>query len=171
MATATRTTVAGLFRSRDEAERAIRDLRAAGFRDEEIGMVARTDSGKIERTTGSGESMAEEGAAAGALAGAGIGVAIGFGVLSGVIPVVGPAIFAGTLGTILSNAAAGAAIAGVAGALIGFGIPEEDARYYESEVRAGRYLVTVDANGRASEAWAVMNRHGGYNRTDPAPVM
>jgi len=171
MATATRTTVAGLFRTRAEVERALRDLRAAGFRDDEIGLVARTESGTVERTTASGDSMAEEGGAAGAIAGAGIGVAIGFGVLAGAIPVVGPAIAGGTLGVILSNAVAGAAVIGIAGALIGWGIPEEDAQYYEGEVKAGRYLVTVDANGRAAEAWSILNRHGGYNRANPAPVM
>src|SRR4051812_49948947 len=37
----------------------------------------------------------------------------------------------------------GAAIAGIAGALIGWGIPEEDAKYYEGEVQAGRYLALV----------------------------
>lgn len=171
MATATRTTVAGLFQTRTGAERAIRDLRAAGFRDGEIGLVARSESGEIERTTASGDTMAEEGGAAGAIAGAGVGVAIGFGVLAGVVPVVGPAIAGGTLGVILSNAVAGAAVIGIAGALIGWGIPEEDAQYYEGEVKAGRYLVTVDANGRAAEAWSILNRHGGYNRANPAPVM
>lgn len=171
MAIATRTTVAGLFRSREEADRAVRDLRAAGFGDSEIGIVARTETGKVERTTAGGETMAEEGAAAGAIAGAGVGAAIGFGVLANVIPVIGPAIVGGTLGVILSNAVAGAAVAGLVGALIGFGIPEEDARYYEGEVKAGRYLVTVHADDRAPEAWDILNRHGGYNRANPAPVM
>jgi len=171
MTTATRTTVAGLFRTRAGAEQAIRDLRAAGFQDDEIGLVARRESGEVERTTGSGDTMAEEGGAAGAIAGAGIGAAIGFGVLAGAVPVIGPALVGGTLGVILSNAVAGAAVIGVAGALIGWGIPEEDARYYEGEVKAGRYLVTVDANGRASDAWSILNRHGGYNRANPAPVM
>ena len=40
---------------------------------------------------------------------------IGLGVVSGVVPVIGPAIAAGTLGVILSNAAAGAAVAALAG--------------------------------------------------------
>jgi len=171
MATATRTTVAGVFRSRPEAVQAVRDLQAAGFDENAIGLVARNDSGTIERTTASGETMAEEGAAAGAIAGAGVGTAIGFGVLAGVVPVIGPAIVAGTLGTIITNAVAGAAVAGLVGALIGFGIPEEDARYYEGEVKAGRYLVTVEADDRAAEAWAILDRNGGYNRASPAPVM
>src|SRR4051812_50208136 len=37
----------------------------------------------------------------------------------------------------------GAAIAGIAGALIGWGIPEEDAKYYEGEVAAGLHLALV----------------------------
>jgi len=96
-------------------------------------------------------------------AGAGIGGLIGLGVLSGVLPVIGPAIAAGTLGVILSNVAAGGAIVGIIGALIGMGIPEEEANYYEGEVKAGRYLVTVHAGSRNAEAWEIMHRHGAYS--------
>ena len=60
--------------------------------------------------------------------------------LSGVVPVIGPAIAGGTLGIILSNAAAGAAVAGLAGALIGYGIPEDDAQYYHQEFESGTRL-------------------------------
>jgi len=80
-----------------------------------------------------------------------------------VIPVVGPVLALGTLGTILLNAAGGAAIAGIAGALIGWGIPEEDARYYEGEVNAGRYLVTVEC-GQGDDARDLLYRHGGHDR-------
>ena len=57
-----------------------------------------------------------------------------------------------------------------AGALIGWGVPEEDAKYYESEVSAGRYLVTVDAGDRSDDAYGVFTRHGGYDRAG-APKM
>jgi hypothetical protein len=75
--------------------------------------------------------------------------------------VVGPAIAAGTLGVIISNAAAGAGIAGVAGALIGAGIPEDEARYYDGEFQAGKTVVTVMADGRYAEALAIMRRNDG----------
>ena len=55
--------------------------------------------------------------------------------LAGVIPVIGPAIAGGTLGIMLSNAAAGAGIAGLIGALVGAGIPEYEATYYQDELR------------------------------------
>lgn len=165
----TASTVVGVFRNRVQAEDAIAELRRSGFQDSQIGLVARTDNGDIQRTDGAGETMAGEGAVAGAVAGAGIGGLVGLGVISGVIPVVGPAIAAGTLGVILTNALGGAAIAGLVGALVGFGIPEDDARYYESEVKGGRYLVTVDAGDRYNEAWSILDRFGAYNRsTAPA---
>ena len=47
------------------------------------------------------------------------------------------------MGVLLSNAAAGAAVAGLAGALIGYGIPEDEAKYYQGEFEAGRTIVTV----------------------------
>jgi uncharacterized protein (TIGR02271 family) len=159
-------TVVGVFATRAEAEAAVRDLRAAGFKDEHIGLIGRNAAGKLEDE--SGETYAEEGAATGAIAGAGAGALVGLGVLAGVIPAIGPAIVAGTLGTILTNAVGGAAIAGLAGALIGWGIPEEDAAFYESEVKAGRFLVTVDAGSRADEARAIIRRHGGYDRSGAA---
>jgi len=93
------------------------------------------------------------------------------GVLAGVIPVVGPAIAAGTLGVILSNAAAGAGIVGVAGALIGAGLPEHEANYYDKEFEAGRTIVTVTADGQSDQATAILRRYGAYdvsNRSDLA---
>ena len=104
-------------------------------------------------------------AAIGAAARAAGGAAIGVGVLAGVIPVIGPILAIGTLGTVLLNAVGGAAIAGLTGALIGWGIPEEDAKYYEAEVKAGRYLVTVNQSNRTDDRKAVFTRYGGYDRT------
>ena len=157
-------TVVGVFQTRAAAQDAILELQRAGFADNTIGMIARNDRGEVV-TEKAGETMAEEGLAAGAVIGAGAGVAVGLGVLAGTIPVIGPVLAVGTLGTILLNAAAGAAVIGLVGALVGLGIPEEDARYYEDEVKGGRFLVTVDAGDRDAEAWAILHRAGGHNRT------
>jgi uncharacterized protein (TIGR02271 family) len=67
-----------------------------------------------------------------------VGALWGLGILAGVLPAIGPAIAGGTLAAILSSAAAGAATAGIAGTLIGLGIPEDEANYYHQEFRAGR---------------------------------
>ena len=59
-------------------------------------------------------------------------------------------------------------------ALVGLGIPEEDARFYEDEVKGGRFLVTVDAGEREAEAWAILRRCGAHSRAygtaEPATV-
>ena len=161
-------TKVGVFATKAAAEKAVADIRELGYRDDQIGLVARDASGNTVKTDGAGETNAAEGAAIGAAAGAGVGGLVGLGILSGVIPVIGPVLAIGTLGTILLNAAGGAAIAGLAGALVGWGIPDEDAKFYESEVQAGRYLVTVDC-GERTDAHVVFARHGGYDRaTAPA---
>jgi hypothetical protein len=135
--------VVGVFETKARAEQAIAELKAAGFDDDKIGMVYRDHEGKTVKTGAADDTYAEEGAGIGAIAGAAGGAAVGAGILAGVIPVIGPALALGTLGTILVNAAGGAAIVGLAGALIGWGIPEEDASFYEGEVKSGRFLVTV----------------------------
>ncbi|MBP3957440.1 YsnF/AvaK domain-containing protein [Gemmata sp. G18] len=154
----------GVFESKARAEQAIADLRAAGFEESKIGMVYRDAAGKTVKTGAADETHAEEGAIAGALAGATGGALVGAGILAGVIPVIGPVLALGTLGTVLVNAAGGAALIGLAGALVGWGIPEEDAEFYEREVENGRYLVTVDANGRGLEARDIMHRRSGFDR-------
>ena len=50
-------------------------------------------------------------------------------------------------------------------ALIGWGIPEEDAKYYEAEVRRPVDLVSVEPGNRTDDPKAVFTRYGGYDRT------
>jgi uncharacterized protein (TIGR02271 family) len=164
MASTRKATIVGVFEDRARADQAIRDLRAAGFRDDQIGVASgRGETDTWAETKESGETHADTGALTGALTGAGLGALAGLGILAGIIPVVGPAIVGGTLGVILTNAAAGAGLAGLAGALIGAGVPEEEATYYEGELKSGRTIVTVHANGRAAEARSILTRHGAYD--------
>ncbi len=107
-------TVVGVFEDRTRADQAVAELKKAGFRDDQIGVAMRGNE-ELGVTDGTSDTYAEEGTITGILTGLGLGTLAGLGVLSGVIPVIGPAIAAGTLGVILSNAAAGAAVAGVAG--------------------------------------------------------
>jgi hypothetical protein len=172
MAVGTSTTVVGVFSDRNQADKAIDDLRDAGFTSAQIGVAARGDSAgpvsrDLEDDDDANEEAAEDagqGAVAGAAAGAGVGGLIGLGVISGMIPVIGPAIAGGTLGIILSNAAAGAGVAGLAGALIGWGTSEEDATYYESEFKSGKTIVTVAPGAREAEAKAIISRYGAVSR-------
>jgi len=159
-----RATAVGVFSDHASADHAVVELKKAGFRDDQIGVT-----GKDWRPKGTAKETgnhAGEGAAVGIAAGAGAGALVGLGVLSGIIPVIGPAIAAGTLGVILSNAAGGAAIAGLVGALIGMGVPEDEAKLYQEELESGRFIVTVKADGRFDDAMTILRRHGGYERSN-----
>lgn len=135
MQSTSNSTVVGVFEHSADAERALGDLRDAGFTEAQIGVTRRSET--APRNEGSDDaSEVGTGAAAGAVTGLGLGALAGLGVLSGMVPVIGPAIAGGTLGVILSNAAAGAGVAGLIGALVGAGIPEHEAAYYQEEVVA-----------------------------------
>lgn len=58
---------------------------------------------------------------------------------------------------------------GIAGNLTDTGVSEGDARYYQQEYEAGRFIVTVRANGRKQEALDTLRRYGAYDafKRDP----
>jgi uncharacterized protein (TIGR02271 family) len=150
-------TVVGLFRDTAQAEEAIRDLKAAGFSDREIGVIMQDRDEQRRLATDTG-TKAGEGAATGAVSGGVLGGIVGLlaGVGALVIPGVGPIVAGGALASTLAGAGIGAAAGGLIGALIGMGIPEEDARYYESGLREGGILVTVEAGANVAEARRIL---------------
>jgi hypothetical protein len=143
----------------------VAELRHAGFRDDQIGVIARNVA--AARDTDDEDLVADnyagEGAATGIAAGAGLGALWGMGIIASVMPVLGPAIAGGALATILTSAVAGAAAAGLAGALVGMGIPKEEAEFYQREFHSGRVIVTVMAEGRGDEALRILRDSGGYD--------
>lgn len=162
MSVANRTTVVGVFPTAAQADKAVDALLNSNFTNSQIGVVSAENDhyrDKMKTSTVEGD-QASAGAVTGAVAGAGIGGLIGLGVLAGVVPVIGPAIVAGTLGTILSNVALGAGVVGVSGALMASGISEDEAIHYEREVKGGRVVVTVNAGDRGSEAEMILNQCG-----------
>ena len=139
-------TLTGLFDRYDDAQRAVKDLEAAGVPHRDVSIVANNSRGDHA------EAVATD-AATDAGAGAGIGAAIGGagGLLAGLgllaIPGLGPVVAAGWLAATAVGAVGGAAIGGAAGGLVGAlthaGVPEEDAHVYAEGVRRGGSLVTA----------------------------
>lgn len=163
METTKKTAVVGVFDSRDDAQRAVQELKRMGFRDDQIG-VAHKDSDTATGAVREGnDTYAGTGALAGVATGAGVGALWGLGIAAGMLPAIGPVIAGGTLAAILASAATGAAAAGIVGALVGMGIPEDEAKYYESELHSGRTVVTVTADSRINEARAVLDRFHGFD--------
>ena len=159
-----RDTVVAVFDERDDAQDAINELKGAGFRGDDIGLVAQ-DRDEARAMAGETGTKAGEGAATGAVLGGLLGGLGGF--LAGVgalaIPVIGPVIAAGAFASALAGAAAGAGVGAIAGALIGMGIPEEEANWYEERVRGGGWLVSVRAPGRYDEVRSLLREYGGHD--------
>ena len=150
--------VVGVFEDQTAAQRAVQELKNAGFAEDQIGVVAR-----YEEPPDTGSEI-EEGTVVGMAAGAGIGALWALAIAVGTaIPGVGPIITGGILTAILTGAGGGLVIGGIVGALVGLGIPEHEARFYEQEVHAGRTVVSVRAPGRYEEAHDILHRHGAYD--------
>ena len=157
-ANTTRRILVALFLDRTDAEDAVRDLKESGFIDGQLGLAMqdRKDSGEVVTDTGAPVAV---GAAAGAVSGGIAGGLIGL-LGSLLIPGLGPVIVGGILASTLVGLGIGAATGGVVGALTGIGVPETDAKHFESGLRAGGMLVTVDAGDRIPEAVDILQRNG-----------
>jgi hypothetical protein len=149
-------TVVGLFGRRARAEAAIRDLQAAGFPQDRIGVAVQERVEQGDLLEGVGEPA--EGAAKGAVSGGVLGGLLGL-LGSLLIPGVGPVVVGGVLASMLTGAGIGAATGGLLGVLVALGVPEEDARHFDGGLRSGGTLVTVDAGARTPEALAILQRH------------
>jgi stress response protein YsnF len=158
--------VVGLFDTLSEAQAAIQDLHAAGFRSEDISFLAQgeydveREGRRTEADTGTeAEAGAAVGATSGALLGGLGGLLVGLGTLA--IPGVGPVVGAGVLLSTLVGAGVGAAAGGLIGVLVGAGIPEEEAHVYAEGIRRGGALVTVQTatEEAAYRAADILNRH------------
>ena len=160
-----------VFDSREEAERALSELRSAGFDESSISVIGRqgeqNDSGRIEDHDGDGDG---DGAVKGALGGAVGGALLGIAALA--IPGVGPLAAAGAIASsaIPGAAAIGAGVGAVAGGLTGLltdhGVSDEDASYYEGRINDGGIFLSVDgdkASGSVETAREILYRNGGHN--------
>jgi uncharacterized membrane protein len=155
-------TVVAIFDSRDRANQAINELRSKGF-DKEISLLTKDEQGQGRQGRGQGGGGmtmggdgVSDGATTGGVLGGLAGLAIGAGAL--VIPGLGPLIAAGPIAGLFSGAATG----GIAGGLIDWGIPEQEGKQLEEDVKSGKMLVTVRTD-KADEAAAIL-RHNGANK-------
>jgi hypothetical protein len=149
-------TVAGLFRTRAEAEKALRKLKEAGFGPDQVSLA----TPRIGRRGHYGMKVLI-GIAAGILLGALVGA-----VVTGMVPGVKPLVPGNLLATFLFAALAGAATGGLAGALISMSASGDRALYYEQEVESGRFLVSVQGT-RLDEARGIIRAAGAM---EAAPV-
>jgi hypothetical protein len=139
--------VFGIFDDRLTLERTVDAFKLRGFRNSDISALlptkAGTDDFAHEKAT-----KAPEGATTGAAGGVVLGGTLGWlaGVGSLAIPGIGPFVAAGPLLAALAGAGIGGTVGGITGALVGLGIPEYEAKRYESAVKDGGMLLSVHAD-------------------------
>lgn len=142
-------TIAGIFDSRREAERAVEGLHAAGMPNDRIAFLtpgkgdSQAESVPHTDTEAPGMGPAMGGAVGGALGAAG-GATLGAAAASLLIPGVGPVIAGGIIGAAILGAG-GAATGAAAGAALekelAVGISHDELFVYEDALRNGRSVV------------------------------
>jgi hypothetical protein len=155
--------VYGIYRDRAQVEVAIDELRASGFRIEDISVLLPKNVGTKEFAHEK-HTKAPEGTTAGATVGGVVGGSLGL--LAGIgalaVPGLGPLIAVGPIMAALTGVGAGGVVGGLVGALVGMGIPEYEAKRYEGLVKKGGILASVhcDDSDWVSRAKKVMQHTG-----------
>jgi hypothetical protein len=158
------TAVFGIYPSLLAAERTVDALVAAGFRSDDVSVLAPDQKGTRELAAEK-NTKAPEGTTTGAVTGGAVGGTLGL--LAGIgalaIPGLGPFIAAGPIMGALAGLGAGAATGGLIGALVGMGIPEYEAKRYEGRVKDGGVLLSVhcDDSDWVKRAKEILERTGG----------
>lgn len=153
----------GIYPTNSAAERAVDQLVAAGFSNQDVSVLMSDRQGSKDFATEKNTKAPE-----GATTGVGVGGAVGgtLGLLAGIgalaIPGVGPLIAAGPIMGALAGLGVGGAVGGLVGALVGLGIPEYEAKRYEGRVKDGGVLLSVhcDSSDEVSRAKDILKATG-----------
>ena len=153
--------VIGTVQNKAQADAVVTQLRNAGFDNKDISVIFPDADGEhLMKSRIDDKGGQETKAADGAIAGVGAGGIFGgsLGLLAGIgalaIPGLGPFIAAGPIIATLTGLAAGATVGGFTGGLIGLGIPEEQAKQYETHIRGGGALIAIHTENAAQQAKA-----------------
>lgn len=165
--------ISAVFDDRDDARRAVSELKSAGIPDDAISIVGRPDDEST--TSDADDDGASKASIAGAVAGGGVAGAL-LGVAALAIPGVGPLVAAGAIAAsaVPTAAGVGAAVGATAGGigrmLADHDVDEADAGYYEDHIQQGGIFVSVDtrrAEGSADTAREILSRYGGHSASQP----
>lgn len=157
------TAVFGIYRDAVVLGGGLERLRSAGFRSTDISVLMPANV-STKDFAHKKDTKAPEGAATGAASGAVIGGALGW--LAGIgalaMPGLGVFVAAGPIMGLLAGAGAVGAVGGIAGSLIGMGIPEYEAKRFEGRVTSGGILLSVhcDSSDWVKRAKTILKENG-----------
>ena len=164
-------TVAGIFQTREDAARAVEQLRGLGLSDANLSLLSpgTTEAQAEPEVPTSDTEQPGMGNALGGLVGGAMGAAggmtLGAAAASLLIPGVGPIMAAGIVGAALFGAGGAAAGMAAGGALednIAHGLPHDELFIYEDALRQGRTVVIagVEDDEQATAARATLDAAG-----------
>lgn len=173
-------TLTRVYEDYPTAERTVRDLKAAGLGESDIGIVASNADGwhkpgssnvdpKHDKDRDGNDDRSEgalTGGGVGAAVGGAAGLAAGLGVLA--IPGIGPVVAAGWLAALAAGAVAGGATGGIIGALVESGTSEENAALYAEAVRRGGAIVTAKVSDADAGRFAAIMDQSAFDVTTRA---
>ena len=168
------TAVFGIYKDTAHAEEAVDRISAAGFSNDDISVLL-PDNQSSKEFAHEKNTKAPEGTTAGVTTGGVIGGTLGL--LAGIgalaIPGVGPLIAAGPIMASLAGLGVGGAVGGLIGALVGMGIPEYEAKRYESRVKEGGVLLSVhcDTPQEISKAKRLLEETGAEDISSTAEAV
>jgi hypothetical protein len=142
-------TVIAVYPDHASAEDAVRRLQADGIDMKNVSIIGK-DFQAVEKPLGfvTAGSVAKDGAKVGAWSGGLFGLLMGAAFL--IVPGIGPVVIAGPLAAALlggaEGALGGAAFGGLMGALVALGVSKDKAIRYESQVKAGKFLITLQGD-------------------------
>jgi hypothetical protein len=168
-----RATVIAVYPDHTSAEDAVRQLQKDGIPMQNLSIIGK-DFQAVERPLGfvTAGTVAGAGAKVGAWTGGLFGLLVGAAFL--IVPGVGPVVIAGPLAAALlggiESAVAGAALGGLTGALVGLGISKDKAIRYESQVKAGKFLLTLQGDATQVERAKSVIAAGKSETTEVVPA-
>lgn len=155
-------TVSAIYSNPTSAKIAIDLLRANGFKDGELSILASESS--IEKNIEIEENTkAPEGISLGASVGGAVGATIAGLTAIGTVTLTGGAslLAAGPIVASLAGAGAGATAGGVIGGLIGMGIPETEAKIINERLGSGNVLIGINTSDQQkNETKKLLERSG-----------
>lgn len=140
--TETRKVIAAAFSDGKLAEKAVEDLRNAGFAEDQLGVLTREGPKDPKTPATVLQDRAGDGTVTGVVAGGVVGTALGALALM-LIPGLGPVMAGGFLLTLLGTGSMGALAGGLLGPFINMGMSEEEAKFYTDQFGSGRTVVVV----------------------------
>ncbi len=131
-------TVVGVFDRVDFAEKAAREIKEQGLRTDDISIMVKD---REQNESGEGRGMVNDNVSNGALTGGVIGGLAGLLIGAGLVAIPGLGIIAaaGPISGLIGGAASG----GIIGGLVDLGIPEEEGKKYESDIRQGKVVFSM----------------------------